>query len=704
MKNEVLARLYIVFVAFIIAAIFIMGKAFKIAIVEGDEWRQKKEDLYIQYIDVEAERGNILSDDGTLLVTSLPLFEVRMDMAAGGLKEEVFQQGLDSLSLMLHQYIDRNRSAAQWKQYLKSGKAKNQRYYLIAQNIEFDLLEKMKKFPIFNKGRNGGGLIVIPGVRRERPFKLMANRTLGLHRKDAPSVGLEAYYDQVLTGESGKQLMQKIPPNIWIPVNDLLAINPKPGKDIVSTLNVDIQDIAHNALLKAMKQNAAQFGTAIVMDVKTGEIKALANLAKSGDSYWEDYNYGVAVATEPGSTFKLPIIMAMLEDGLVNLEDSIDLNHGAERKFYGLSMKDAKPHRFKTATIRETFEISSNVGIAMVADKVYNKDKNAAKLIERLKQFRLNEPVGIDLSGEAQPYIKEAYNQQQLWSKTTVPWMATGYECRISPLQMLTFYNAVANDGVMVKPYLVKEIRTNDEVDKRIGPTILRKKIASDETIRQAKELLEGVVLRGTAKDHQSELYTFAGKTGTAVIDYATPNRRGSKKYQASFVGYFPAENPKYSVIVVINDPQAGKFYGGAVAAPVFKEIADYIVLTQPEFHETWNKKDKPAMAVQDIPANVSGFAKELERVYNHFGLRIRKQSDGQWASARILDEDLKLVKLEFETDAIPDVRGMGIRDALFVLENRGHKVHFQGAGRVKSQHPQPGSRPAGQMIELQLN
>jgi cell division protein FtsI (penicillin-binding protein 3) len=704
MKNEVLARLFLVFALFVAAGLLILGKAFKIAIIEGDVWRQKKEDLYAQFIDIEAERGNILSDDGTLLVTSLPLFDVRMDMAASGLKDEVFAAGLDSLALLMNQYVDKKKSVAEWRQHLRTGRAKKHRYYLLAQNVEFDLLEKIKTFPILRKGKNAGGLVVVPRVRRERPFRMMANRTLGLHRDDAPSVGLESYYNNVLKGESGSQLMQKVPPGVWIPVNDFMSINPRSGKDIVTTLNVDIQDIAQNALLKAMRENAAQFGTAIVMEVKTGEIKALANLARSGDDYWEDYNYGVAVATEPGSTFKLAVLMAMLEDKLINLDDSLELNHGAERLFYGLRMKDAKPHRFKTATIKETFEISSNVGIAQLADQVYNKEKLAGKFIERLKQFRLNEPVGIDLEGEAKPYIKEAYSNADRWSKTTVPWMATGYECQLSPLQTLTFYNAVANDGVMVKPYLVKEIRDGINVEKRIGPTVLRKQIASQETVRLARELLEGVVTNGTAKDHQTDLYTFAGKTGTAVIDYATPNRRGSKRYQASFVGYFPAESPKYSIIVVINEPSAGKFYGGAVAAPVFREIADYIVLTQPEFHEVLNKKDKPAIAVQEVQANVSGYAKELERVFNHFGLRIRKQSDGQWVAAKVLEDDLKLEKMEFASEEIPDVRGMGLRDALFILENRGHRVQFHGAGRVKSQLPAAGAKPTGQMIELHLN
>jgi len=397
-------------------------------------------------------------------------------------------------------------------------------------------------------------------------------------------------------------------------------------------------------------------------------------------------------------------MMAMLEDGLIDLDDSVFVNHGAARNFYGLSMKDAKPHRFEVATAREVFHISSNVGIAMLADSVYNRTKMASKFTDRLKQFRLNEPTGIDLKGEGMPYIKNAYDEKERWSKSSVPWMATGYECQLTPLQTLCFYNAVANEGTMVKPHLVSEIQSMGEPVKRIGTTVLKKKIASDRTIELARQLLEGVVLEGTAKDHQSELYSFAGKTGTAVIDYSTPNRVGRKRYQASFVGYFPADEPMYSIIVVINDPAGGVFYGSQVATPVFREIADKIVLTQPSFQKRINIGKKPEWAAQEKPANVSGYTKELERVYQFLGLRIRKQSKGQWASVQVVDEDLHLQPLEYAEKEIPDVRGMGIRDALYVLENRGMQVQFQGAGKVKSQHPLPGTKPADRSISLVLN
>lgn len=705
MKNEVLGRLYLVFAGFAVLAVLIIGKVFNIAVLDGEKWRQKGEDLYVKFIDIEAERGNIFAADGSLLATSLPYFELRVDFKANGMTKEIFQAEVDALATQLSKHVDASKSPAEWKQVLIQNRKKGNRYFFLKKDVTYEELDKIKKFPLFRHGKHKGGLIISKYSRRERPFRMMANRTLGLYRTNAQSIGLEESFNDVLAGESGKQLMQRVNPNIWIPVDDLTDIKPKSGKDIVTTLDVNIQDIAQQALYDAMVKHNAQFGTVIVMEVKTGAIKALANLGKTGNDYWEDYNYGVGTATEPGSTFKLPVLMAMLEDKLVNLEDSVDLNNGAARTFYGLSMKDAKPHRFKMATIQEAFEISSNVGMALIADKVYSPGKGGTKFIDRLKQFRLNEITGIELEGEGKPYIKEAYNEKQAWSRTSIPWMATGYECRLTPLQTLTFYNAVANNGAMVKPYLVQEIQSIGEPVKRFGPTILRKQIASPETVALGRRLLEGVVERGTAREHKTGRYTFAGKTGTAVIDYATPNRTARKRYQASFVGYFPAEDPVYSCIVVINDPSGGLFYGSLVATPIFREIADKIYQTDPVFHKVLNETEKPALAVKDLPAQGAGYKDELTKVFDFFGLKVRKDSEGQWASILVEDStSLTLAERRLTEAQIPDVRGMGLRDAIYLLENRGLHVMASGYGKVKSQSLPPGTKPAGQTINLELN
>lgn len=704
-KKEVLIRLYLVFACFAITAAVIAWKVFQIAIIEGEEWRNKGEKSYVQYREVEAERGNILADDGSLLASSLPYFEIRMDLRAGGLTDDIFEAEVDSLAWYLSKYVDRSKSQSSWASKLAQNRQRDNRYLLIAKQLSLKELNRLKTFPIFRYGQHKGGLIVQVHSRRVKPFKELAHRTIGLSRDNAPSIGLEAAYDGVLKGEKGKQLMQKIRPDIWVPIDDLSAVNPKQGKDIVTTINVTMQDIAHQSLSKALKKHNAAFGTAIVMEVETGQIKAIVNLGKTNNGrYVEDYNYAVGMSAEPGSTFKLAAMMAMLEDGLITVEDSVELNYGRPRSFYGQSMRDAEPHGYVKATAREAFQTSSNVGIAQLADKAYSPDKGGVKFVERLKQFGLSEKTGIEIEGESSPLIKEAYNSEQRWSKTTIPWMAIGYESRLTPLQILNFYNTVANGGQMMKPYLVTEVRDIGKSLKKIKPVVLKKQIADPSTIVEARHLLEGVVELGTAKRYKTDKYSFAGKTGTSVIDYYTPERKGNKKYQASFAGYFPADRPKYSVIVVINDPANGSFYGSQVAVPVFRAIADHIYNIDPVFHQTLNETTRPQLAVNDLPVSGAGYTKELEEVFNFFGLRIRKESDGQWASIQVRDSALLLTERSLAENTVPDVRGMGLRDALYVLENNGLDVRVNGTGKVRSQSVLPGGKLAGQTIFIDLN
>jgi cell division protein FtsI (penicillin-binding protein 3) len=703
-KKEVLVRLYIVFACFAMFALVIIGKVFYIGIWEGEKWRKLGEDTYVKYVDIEAERGNILADDGSLLAASLPFFEIRMDLKAGGLDDELFTEGVDSLAFYLSRYVDTYRSAGSWKSYLIEQRKKGNRYLLLGKDLTLQEMNRVKKFPILKHGQHRGGLIVHVTSKRERPFKNLAYRTIGLYRENAQMIGIEAAFDKVLRGEKGKQLMEKRRPDIWVPIDDITAVKPQSGKDVVTTLNVMLQDISHRALENAMRQHNAAFGTVIVMEVETGQIKAMVNLGKKEGQYQEDYNYAIGMSAEPGSTFKLATMLALLEDKLIDLQDSVDLNFGGPRTFHGLSMKDAKPHGYKRATLQETFQISSNVGIALIADQKYNIDKGGVKFIEKLKQFGLHEKTGIELEGEGAPYIKEAYNESQRWSKTSIPWMATGYELKLTPLQILNFYNAIANDGKLMKPYIVSEVREIGSSSKEFKPTVLKKQIASKEAINNARLLLEGVVEAGTAKSFKTDKYSFAGKTGTAVIDYATPGRAGKKRYQASFAGYFPADAPKYSIIVVINDPANGAFYGSQVATPVFREIADHIYYTDPMFHPIVNKTTKPKLEVNELPTSGAGYTKELEKVFKFYGLRIRKESNGQWASIKIKEDDLTLEERSIAEQSVPDVTGMGLRDALYLLENSGLSVRVRGTGKVRSQSVPPGNKLAGQTIFIELN
>ena len=484
---------------------------------------------------------------------------------------------------------------------------------------------------------------------------------------------------------------------------DLKEIEPHDGKDVVTTLDVDLQDITETALMRGVRHHKAKHGCVVLMEVKTGAIKAIANVGESKDGYWETYNYAVGSATEPGSTFKLASIMALLEDGYVKLTDSIDLEQGVTQ-FYEEEMKDASFHELDTTTIRNAFEISSNVGIAKLVNHFYGRNDRGKKFIDRLKSFGLNLPTGIKIEGEATPYIKEAYSRDDHWSGTTLPWMSTGYELTMTPLQMLSLYNTVANDGVMMKPYLVDEIQEYGNTIEKFRPTIIKKKIASPRTINQAQSLLKGVVERGTAKKLFTEKYSFAGKTGTAQLNYQKLQARTDVGgYQASFAGYFPAEKPVYSLIVLISNPTENGFYGGSVAGPIFREIADKMFASRPELQSALTDYSKPVLAKNSLPKRTSGESTEIEGLLNYFDVEYKKSTRSAWTSVMMDVDTLKTYTRRIESEKVPNVTGMGLKDALFVLENLGLTVTVNGYGKVRRQSIKPGTKIRGQRIKITL-
>ncbi len=701
-KNEVLYRVYIVLGLVMLGAVLIFFKAFKISYLEGERWRKMGKDLYVQYQPVEAERGNILAEDGSLLVTSLPFFEIRMDPNSSGMKEEDFFENLDTLAYCLATYVDNSHTIGGYRDLLLRKRSEGERNLLLKKDVTYDELAKIKNFPLFNKGRYKGGLIVKQQSKRSRPYKMLARRTIGYVRDGAKPVGLEGYFDDVLGGKAGKQLMQRVGKDIWIPVNDLTEIEPQNGNDIVTTIDINLQDISQQALRRALQHHDAEHGTAIVMEVKTGAIRAIANIGKTQDGWWETYNYAVGSAIEPGSTFKLASILALLEDGFVALEDSISINRG-KMTFYDEEMVDATSQSFSidSTTVREAFEISSNVGIAKLIDRHYNKNNNAARFIEQLKNMNLHLPTDIEIEGEANPYIKEAYSEDDDWSGITLPWMAIGYEVAITPLQLLTFYNAIANDGKMMKPYLVSDVLRFGEMVQHFKPTVVKKQIASKQSVQAVKELLEGVVERGTAKRLQSNRFRFAGKTGTAQFDYLKKNKR--QRYRASFAGYFPAGNPLYSCMVMISEPRQNGFYGADVAGPVFREIADRCFETKVNMHQPVNNFPKPVYTARTLPLRDAGQSKEMRFLLDYLELPVAETTGAEWS---VLEEDDGKLAMGSRTaieNLIPNVLGMGLRDALFVLENRGLKVKFSGSGKVVKQSIKPGKRIRGQTIKLTL-
>jgi len=529
---------------------------------------------------------------------------------------------------------------------------------------------------------------------------MLAHRTIGYNRifdgnnttADSVQVGLEGFWNSTLSGEEGKMWMQQLGKDVWVPLNDISKVEPRAGQDIVTTINVDIQDVAEKALLESLETYEAEHGCVIVMEVSTGQIKAIANIGFNKDrtEYWEDFNYAVGENIEPGSTFKLASMIALLEDGYVKLDDTVNLNAG-KWKFYDATMEDSSPHGIYYTTIEQAFEMSSNVGIAKLIQKNYNNSKDKQeRFLKRLNDLVLNKPTGIEIGGERKPFIKTPDRSD--WSGITAPWMSIGYELEISPLQLLTFYNAVANGGQMMKPQIVKEVRSYGAIEKSFPPQIVKKRICSQKTLETAKHLLTRVVEspEGTAHNIFTPQYRIAGKTGTAIINWRAYDKGSeSKKYRASFAGFFPADKPVYSCIVVVTNPKKGLF-GGTVAAPVFRKIADYCIASSVEAQVPINSK-KVVYTDATLPKLQVGNKEDLIQLMNHLKMPFKDNTKSRWALGMVENDSLTFMPRKVQNDVVPNVVGMGLKDALFLLENRRLRVKIKGVGKVKFQSVKPG-------------
>lgn len=705
-RNELLYRVYIVLGMFVVFGGLILIKAFNIGVLEQEQWRAEKEKQYVKSEVIKAERGNIYAEDKSLLATSLQFFDIRMDFRATGLTDLAFQQGVDSLAICLSTYVDPSKSASYFKNWLlKKRNAKSgNRYVLLAKRMTFEELERIKNFPILRRGANKGGLIVRPYGKRQLPFGPLAERTIGYVRENAEDVGLESAFNNYLKGQEGEQLMMKVGRNEYVPQGNVRAIEPVRGADVVTTLDVNIQDITHHALLRALEEHKAEWGTAIVMDVETGAIKAISNLGSVGDGkYAERYNYAVGTAVEPGSTFKLASLMALLEDGKIDLSDSVDLNKGYGR-FCGSDLKDSEPHDYNQTTVLKAFERSSNVGMAKLVRAAYDVDQEAKKFTDRLKSFQLDQLTRIEIEGEHKPFIKDAFSQKENWSCTSLPWMAIGYELTMTPLQIATFYNAVANDGKMMAPYLVSEVVKDGHIEKKVKPRVLKRSIAKATTIAKAKEALESVVEEGTARRLQSKYYSFAGKTGTTQVGYGTAEGRKHLKYQSSFVGYFPANNPKYTCLVMIYNPDKKTgYYGSVVAGPVFREIADRCFATELDMGNPFDFAVRVANKEETLPAEHKLMREDWLAFQERWEVPYRGAAESEWVYLKLKKDSLEGLPFFNSEEKVPDVRGMALKDAVYLLENAGLKVQFAGLGKVESQSLRPGTRIEGQVISLKL-
>lgn len=709
-KNEVLVRVYAVAALVVLVAIVIFGRLYQISVVQASAWRAKSDSLYVKLVDAPSQRGNILADDGSLLATSLPFFDVHWDSRAEGLTDAIFNQtAVDSLAWFLSTYIDQQYTPGAYRDWLISLREAPDtvpgiRYIPIAKNLPYNKALLIKSFPIFREGRYKGGFIMEQNPRRERPFKMLAQRTIGYTRQGALPVGLEGSFNNVLEGRPGKQLMIRVPGDIYIPVNDLAEIEPEAGDDVVTTLDINIQDVAEQSLLNACQTHNADHGCAIVMEVKTGKLRAVANIGRTPDGWWETYNYAVGERVEPGSMFKLASFMAMLEDGFIDDFDEPVPVFGGRVKIYDEELIDAEPHGLDTMTVKQIFARSSNVGTATMIQNFYGKGK-ASKFVDHLYDFGLDLPTNIELGGEEAPIVKKPDDPKSEWSGTTLPWMSIGYELLLTPLQLLTFYNAVANDGRMMKPYIVQRTERYGEVVREFQPMVVNRSIASKTTIRKARELLKAVVTEGTARNIRSEYLTLAGKTGTAQLNYHKFRASKGIRHQAGFCGFFPADNPVYSCIVVISEPERGGYHGAEVAAPVFRAIADRCFAMKAEMHEPINLNKPDKLKTNELPSFDAGGKEEMAESLDWLGLDfIEEEKLGDWAVLKAERGDsLMMLSRTVSDKAVPSVIGMGLKDAIYLLENRGCRVKVSGVGKVRRQTLAPGTRASGQTCVLYL-
>lgn len=685
-RTDILLRVYLSFGLIVLFAVAVLAKLFHLQYVEGETWQAKADSLSTRYVDVEAVRGNIFSNDGSLLATSVPEYDLRMDLLAPGIEDnDVFYSKVDSLASRLAAFF-KDKSSAQYSRLLKDARKKKNRYYLIKRDVGHQELKKIREFPIFNLGKYKGGLIAERKNKRILPFTNLAARTIGykIPAEDV-HVGLEGAYGEYIDGKSGKRLVQRIAGGVWMPVNREIEVAPVDGSDIISTIDVNMQDMAQRALEKQLIASNADNGCVVLMEVATGEIRAIANFTKDTDGkYREKFNYAIAQSAEPGSTFKLASYLVALEDGKIDTNTIIETGNGTYR-VHRHTIRDT--HAYGTVTVKKAFEVSSNVAITKIINTYY-KD-NAAAFTKHLHALHLNKPLGLQIPGEGNPLIKTP--ESKSWSGLSLPQMAYGYELKLTPLQTLTLYNAVANNGKMVAPLFVKEIRHLGNTIERFEPRVIDEQIASPSTIGKLRTMLEGVMIEGTGKRLRNPLFAMAGKTGTAQMADGAAGYR-NRKYQSSFAGYFPADNPKYSMIVVVRNPRNG-YYGASVAGPVFRELADMVYANDLNLQKDFDQMR--FVGNTELPPSLKGSKAATLRVFDALGIKTTYASAEPVQSIDTV-KGITFSDEEIKEGIVPDVKGMGLIDALYTLENSGCRTQVKGKGKVIAQ-----SLAAGQKIKI---
>lgn len=693
-SDKILLRVYVLFACFNVFALLVIGQVLYLQLYQRDKWEAVQNRDFVYLKRVPADRGSILADDGSVLAASLPFYRVGLDVTSIRTKDiPAFTDSLDLLCNKLSRHFGMREDESFDAQYfknkiLRAAQQRDRHIYLLPPSrlLTYSEMKQLRSFPILNRGRFKGGL-VLEKVNNKRfyPFKDLARITLGLMKDDSIAVkGLENAYNGVLRGKDGLMLVQRIPGNVEVPLNEYGEIEARDGYDIETTLNVHMQDVVANALEKAVLKSEAKGGVAIVMEVKTGHIKAIAN-------YPEDFNYAAVTQYEPGSTFKLASVIAALEEGIVEPTDTIDTRNG-EITYYDRKMRDVFP--YTRLTFQQCFEKSSNVGISRVIAQGFGR--NPKRFYEHLDRMGVLSTTDVHLRGEPEPYIIRPGNKH--WAGTTLPWLSIGYNVRLTPLQQLAFYNAVANDGRFIQPVLVKSVKNNSITMQEVEARVLREKICSDKTLQTVRGMMQGVVEHGTATNIKGAHFAMAGKTGTCQ---KLVGKKYEKLYRASFAGYFPAEQPRYSCFILIDEPKGTEYYGAQLAAPVFKEIAENLHATDLELMETRHVSTKTN---PDYPVTALVNLDDAKAVYNTLDISTPQRPATDYVRARQSGQTVALTPVRLSKFYVPDVAGMSAKDALALLENLGLRVTLTGSGRVRRQSIVPGTAIRGrQNIILEL-
>ena len=649
-----------------------------------------------KFFSIEAPRGNVLADDGSLLAVSMPLYNIFLDMSV--INDKVFEKNVKSLAKGLAVLFG-DKTDFEYERFLRNSRnAEKNRYVKLRLKVTHNELISLKRLPILKLDQNKGGLIAEIRPHRETPFGELARRTVGENREVNP-VGIERAYDHFLSGINGTHLKRKIAHGVWINQDSKKNEMPKPGKDVLTTINIDMQDVAEKTLERTLIKENADWGCVVLMEVETGKVKVIANLKKDTlDRVSEYYNYAMAEHVAPGSTFKLASIIAGLEDGKFKVSDSVDLQKGRV-EYYDRVMIDS-PHDYNKVTIKKAFAISSNVGISKIINNSYKEDPT--EFTDRIYKMGLSTPLNLELLYPN--YLRMPIPNHSNWSGVTLPWMSIGYEMSLTALHVLTFYNAIANKGKMMKPIFTTSILSDGKAIINNLPEVINPSICSQSTIDKVIPLLTEVTELGTARNINSKKYKIAGKTGTTVLNYANRKEDEAKIYQASFAGFFPADNPKYSCIVVINNPKKGEVYGGKVAAPIFKELSDKVFALDMNIH-------KPIVTLnnmKDFPTIKNGNSEEVYLMLNQLNIQ-SNHIQANYVNATILNHKIELfansIEDDFKKGKMPNLKGMNLKDVSFLLEKYGLIVKVSGTGEVLDQSIKQGTEfVKGSIIKLVLS